>query len=388
MDNSIHFIITIGGLLIAGLFMDYLARQLRLPRVTLLLILGVLIGPAALDLIHGHIISSWFPPITNVALSMIGFLLGSKLSFGSLKKIGGDVIKISLAVVFVTLLCVFIGLAITGIPIEVALILAALSTATAPAAVFDVVHELKSKSKFSKLLLNIVAIDDAWCLIVFSFMMALAHLTQGHIVNTSQLLIGLINEIGGAALIGFALGIPTAYFSGRIKPGEATLIEALGIVFIGCGIALWLGVSFILTTMVLGMTVVNLAKHHKRTFSAIEDIEWPFMVIFFIFAGTEINFNMISIAGVTGLSYVIFRVIGKILGGWIGGAIVKSKSKFKLWIGPALMPQAGVAIGLGLTSTQVFPDFKNQILSVVLSSTIIFEIFGPVLTRKALYQSI
>lgn len=377
MENPAQIIIA--STLLAGLAMDLLAKQIRIPRVSLLLVLGILVGPSAFNLVPDHVIKLWFPPLTNIALSMIAFLLGSKLTLKSLKKIGKYVFSILIGVVLITSICVFIGLLVVHTPLQVALLLAGLSTATAPAATFDVVMESKVKSRFSLLLLDIVAIDDAWCLIIFSLMMALVHFSQGHYSHISQLLLYLFREIGGAILVGIVLGIPAAYLSGRIKPGEATLTEALGIVLFGCGAALLLHVSLILTLIVLGMSVSGMAKHHKRAFHAIEGIEWPFLVLFFILAGTTFNIKMLAAAGTIGVTYIVFRVIGRVVGAWLGGTIVNADSMIKRWMGVALLPQAGLSIGLGLVATQTFP--------VVLGSTIIFEIFGPVLTRKALAKT-
>lgn len=387
MDQSTEIILILGALLLAGLAMETLARRIRLPRVTLLLFVGFLIGPSIFNLIPNHVVTTWFPPLTNIALAMIGFLLGSKMTWSSLKKIGRYVLGISIVVVIITFICVFVGLMLIHVKVDIALLLAGLSAATAPAATSDVVFELKAKGIFSRVLLDIVAIDDAWTLILFSITMIVVHFMQGQSANISFLLLKIFWEIFGALIIGIILGIPMAYLSGRIRPGEPTLLEALGIVFVGCGVALALHVSFILALMVLGTVVANLAKHHQRTFHAIEGIEWPFMVLFFILAGSQFNLKMMSIAGLIGFSYIILRLIGRIIGGWLGSRIVHADKIFQRWIGLALMPQAGLAIGMGLIAIQTYPNLEKEILPVVLSSTVVFEIVGPILTRKALIKS-
>lgn len=386
MDQSTQIIIVLGVLLLVGLAMETLARQLRLPRVTLLILIGFFIGPSILNLIPAHIANIWFPPLTNIALAMIGFLLGSKMTLSSLKKVGHYVMGISIFVVIITFTCVFVGLIILRIPSAIALLLASLSAATAPAATSDVVFELKAKGPFSQVLLDIVAIDDAWTLILFSLVMIFVHFLLGHSTNIGILFLSMIWEVFGAVIIGVILGIPMAYISGRIRPGEPTLLEAIGIVFLGCGIALLLHVSFILTLMVLGAVVANLAKHHQRTFHAIKDIEWPFMVLFFILAGSQLDLGMLYKAGLIGLTYVILRFIGRIIGGWLGSRFVGANLKFQRWIGIALMPQAGLAIGMGLIAIQTFPNVEKKILPVVLASTVAFEILGPILTRTALVK--
>jgi len=306
---------------------------------------------------------------------------------GPLKRIGHYVLAISIVVVLSTFCCVFIGLMLFNIPIYTALLLASLSAATEPAATSDVVFELKANGVFSRVLLDVVAIDDAWTLILFSLAMAFSHFLQGHTTHLTSLLMSTLWEIVGAIVIGIVLGIPMAYLSGRIRPGEPTLLEALGIVLLGTGIALWLHASFILTMMILGSVVANLAKHHRRTFHAIEGIEWPFMVLFFILAGSQFNLSLLYSTGFIGLTYIILRTVGRIMGGWLGSRIIGADKKFQHWIGIALMPQAGLTIGMALMAIQTNPHLEKIILPVVLASTVIFEILGPILTRKALIQA-
>jgi Kef-type K+ transport system membrane component KefB len=175
-----------------------------------------------------------------------------------------------------------------------------------------------------------------------------------------------------------------AYVTGRIRPGEPSLVEALGVVFLCGGIAIWLKVSFLLASMVLGCVVANLARHHIRPFHAIEGIEWPFMILFFVLAGASLQFETLFQIGLVGSAYIILRIIGRLLGGWIGGAITHAKPLMRRWMGIALMPQAGVALGMALVTIEHRPDLGEIILPVVIASTVLFELIGPVLTRIGL----
>lgn len=385
-DRPTEVIIVLGTLMLSGLAMETLAKRIRLPRVTLLLFVGFLISPSMLNLIPKHIVTEWFPSLIHISLAMIGFLLGSKMTLTAYKKEGRHVIGISMVVVLVTFLVVFVGLLSIHTPITIAALLGSLSAATAPALTTDVVHELKAKGLFTRVLLGIVAIDDAWTLILFSITVVVIKLLQGYHDHITTLMLKTIWEIAGAGLIGVVLGIPTAYLTGRIQPGEPTLLEALGVVLLTCGIALWLHASFILTLMVLGMTVANLATHHQRAFHAIEGIEWPFMVVFFILAGSQFNINMLMTAGAMGIGYVVFRFVARIIGGWLGARLTHANKHFQHWMGLALMPQAGLTIGMLLVAINAFPELENVMLPVVLASTIVFEILGPIMTRIALLK--
>jgi len=267
MNDPAKTLITLGALFLLGVVTDAIGRRTRLPRVTLLLVLGFLTGSAGLDFLSQKD-GTWFSLVANMALVMIGFLLGEKLTFTALRQHGKLVLWISVGEVVVTALVVLIGLLLIGVPRDLALLLAAIATATDPAATIDVVHETKADGLFTRTLIGIVAIDDAWGLIIFSLMLTAVQTFSGESNNLAPILTGAW-EIGGALLLGFGLGIPMAYLTGRIKPGEPTLIEALGIVFLCGGLALWLEGSFLLASMVLGMTVANLGRHHTRPFHAL-----------------------------------------------------------------------------------------------------------------------
>ena len=196
-------------------------------------------------------------------------------------------------------------------------------------------------------------------------------------------------EIGGAVLLGLLLGIPMAYLTGRLQPGEPTLAEALGIVLLCGGLAsLAEPVSFILAGMVLGATVANLATHHRRPFTAIEGIEWPFMILFFILAGASLEIDSLWKTSLLGIAYILLRMVGLVLGAWAGGVMSEADPAWRRWMGMALWPQAGVALGMALLASHHLPEFKEVIMPVVIGSTIIFELIdkksseGPVMTRR------
>jgi Kef-type K+ transport system membrane component KefB len=165
------------------------------------------------------------------------------------------------------------------------------------------------------------------------------------------------------------------------------LTEALGVVFICGGAAIWLDVSFLIATMAMGAVITNLAKHHNYPFHEIENIEWPFMVLFFLLAGASLQIGMLKELGLIGAVYLLARACGKVLGAWVGARVSHSDKKVRRWMGLAMMPQAGLAIGMALLTANRFPDYQQTILSVVISTTVFFELVGPVLTRIALRRA-
>jgi len=385
MPNASETFIILGVLFLLGLLTDAVGRKTRLPRVTLLLILGFLIGPGCFNFLSPEN-GEWFSLIADMALVMIGFLLGEKLTLSSLKQHGRFVLWFSVSEVIMTSFVMLAGLLLLNVKLEIALLLSGIATATAPAATTDVVHEIKADGVFTRTLLGIVAVDDAWGLIVFSIMMSAVQVLSGQGDSIAPLIAGAW-ELGGSVLVGIALGIPMAFLTGRLQPGEPTLVEALGLVFLCCGIAIRLNISFLLASMVLGSVVANLARHHKRPFHAIEGIEWPFMILFFILAGVSLDLKTLYHIGFIGTAYVILRVMGRFLGAWTGGIVSRADPVLRQWIGMALMPQAGVALGMALVVLERRPDLGETILPIVIASTVIFEVIGPILTRKGIIRA-
>ncbi|MEJ1337244.1 MAG: cation:proton antiporter [Candidatus Sedimenticola sp. (ex Thyasira tokunagai)] len=385
MQQTAEFLFAIGGFLLLGLATDFLGRRTSLPRVTLLLILGIIMGDEALGLIPDSV-TDRFEIIADMALLMIGFLLGGRLTLKSLRKSGRHLVWISISAALVTTIIVGLALVLIGVPLEIAILLGCIAAATAPAATTDTVLEFGQKTPFSRLLLAIVAVDDAWALILFSLGMASISILHG-LQDISIPLLHAIYEIGGAVLLGVVIGLPASYLTGRLKPGQPMLTEALGLVFLCGGAAIWLNVSFLISSIVMGAVIANMTQHHKYPFHEIENIEWPFMVIFFMLAGASLEIGMLAELGLVGAVYLLTRIIGKLLGAWIGAKISDASDDMRHWMGFALMPQAGVAIGMALLAANQFPEYRQSILSIVISTTVFFEIIGPIFTRLALRRT-
>ena len=380
-EESARILLTLGALFVAGVATDLLGRRTQLPRVTLLILLGVVVGPGVLDLLpRGS--AAWFELVSDAMLTMIGFLLGGTLTTATLRSHGREVVVLSLAVVLGSAGATFLGLVVLGLAPIPALLLAGLSTATDPAATRDVIRETGRRDGFAQLLLGIVAVDDAWGLVAFSVLLSIA-LAVGGNTAADALLHGL-RDLGGALVLGAALGVPMALLTGRIAAGEPTQAEAVGLVLLCGGLALELGVSHLLAAMVMGFVVASRAHHHRRPFHAIEGIEWPFRTLFFVLAGAALEpASLLGIGGL-GAAFVVLRTTGRIAGAFVAGRVLGVPGALRRWTGVALLPQAGVAIGMGLVAVNAFPEARDRILPVIVGTTVLFELLGPVTTRLAL----
>jgi Kef-type K+ transport system membrane component KefB len=378
-------LVTIGALLLLGLLADAFSRRTPLPRVTLLILLGLLAGPAALDVLPpGR--DAWFAVAANTALAMIGFLLGGEFTHSHRKQLERVVFGLALAESAATAALVAVGLLVIGAPPEVALPLAGIAAATAPAATLAVVAETGARGRFADVLKGVVAVDDVMGIVLFSLLVTGSGLLADGTLQMGAMG-GAAREIGGSVGLGLALGIPAAPLTGRTRPGEATLEEALGLVLLCAGLALYLGLSPILAAIVMGATIANLASHHDRPFHEIESIEWPVLVVFFVLAGASLDVGAIGTEGGLAMAYIVLRAAGKSVGPLVAGHIAGTAPVMRRWLGPALLPQAGVALGLALAARMRFPEVGTTVLNVVVLGTVVFELVGPVLTRHALLRA-
>jgi Kef-type K+ transport system membrane component KefB len=345
----------------------------------LLLLLGIAVGGAGLDLVPGEI-ERWFDELSIVSLTMVAFLLGGSLTRKNLARHGVAIFTISLTIVFSTLVLVTVGLTALGLSTGLALLLAAIATATAPAAMNDVIRQAGIENGFTETLKGVVAIDDGWGLIAFSVVMVLVDRANGW----SSALIGAAWDLGGALALGFAVGAPAAFLTGRLEPGEPLQAEAIGIVFLAAGLALWLEVSFLITGMTAGAIIANFARHHDRAFHEIEHIQWPFMILFFLLAGALLEIDAVSAMGWCGVAFLLLRIIARLIGGVFGARLAGVPQREAVWYGPALLPQAGVAVGMALVAGERFPEWAATIMAFTIASTVVFEIIGPPVTLAAI----
>ncbi|RKT27806.1 transporter (CPA2 family) [Roseovarius halotolerans] len=380
MDLPI-LLIALGGLFLVGLAADTIGRRTRLPRVTVLLACGIAVGGSGFDLIPPQV-QALYEFLSVTALTMVAFVLGNALTRGNLARHGRAILSVSAMIVLATVLIVALGLWLLGVPLAVALVLGAIATATDPAATQDTIRQSRLSGPFVDQLKGIVAIDDAWGVIVFSVLVVLALGLGGE--AAPDLLRDAAWEIGGALMLGAAIGLPSAYLTGRLRRGEPMLTEGLGIVFLTAGLSIWAGVSFLLAGMTAGAVIANFARHHGRAFHEIEHVQWPFMILFFLLAGASLKIGVVAQLGMIGLAYVVLRIVARLAGGWMGGALAGSSPAERPWYGLALLPQAGVAVGMALVAAREFPQYADLILSLTIATTVIFELIGPVATLWAI----
>ncbi|MGI6392141.1 MAG: cation:proton antiporter [Candidatus Izemoplasmatales bacterium] len=395
MDLTVLFYV--GVLIVTGLLFGKLAKLVRLPNVTGYLVGGLLIGPSVLNLIK----ESYFAGlglVSVVALGFIAFSIGNELKLSYFKRVGTKPIVIAVMESLFAVVFVFIALVIyfliTGslnnTNIRFSLVLSAIAAATAPAATLMVVRQYKAKGALTDTLMSVVAIDDSVAIVLFGILVALANALAPSAASEPLVLQILMPfweifaSLGIGCVIGLILTLGCRFFTGR--GNRISLVIAS--VFLTIYLADLVGGSTLLAAMALGTIFANLSREYEEVSELVSFVTPPIFIMFFVLSGAELNLGILKIVGLLGFIYIISRVCGKIFGAWFGGKITKAETKITKYLGFALIPQAGVAIGLSLVATQVLnPDMGMSIRAIVLGATLIYELLGPVVTKATLQKA-
>jgi len=383
-------ILSLGLLVIAGFVFGRIFNKMGLPSVTGYIVSGIVMGPYGLNIIHKGILNgSDF--VSSVALSFIAYTLGKSFTLKSLKKIGKSVLAISIGEVVVSFLMVTLALKfILHQPLYLSIVIGAIAPATAPAAVVMVVREYRAKGPLTDTLLGVVAIDDAWGIMLFAFSIALARslsMSKGIVFSSvfHQMSHALL-EVVGSLGIGFVVGYIFSKLFKFFKTPTHTLIGIIGVILLTGGICEELKFSILLSNMMLGATIANTIKPSTRAFDILEGFDPPLYLLFFVLAGASLEVTNLKALGLIGLVYVLTRLPGEMLGAYIGARISKAPPNVRKYLGLGLAPQAGVAIGLAIISKIYLPE-GDLILSTIIVTTVIYELIGPPLVKLALRKA-
>ncbi len=383
-------ILSLGIIFISGFLILRFINKVRLPAITGDLILGIIIGEEFLNLVSRHLLSA-SGVISNIVLGLIAFSIGRNFLVDRFRKIGKNVFLISIFEALGTWIVVTVAFHfLLKQPFYLSLIFGAIASATAPAATVMVIREYRAQGLFTNVLLGVVAIDDAWCLMIFSLSLALARTLALHLGGTLLLFEALLKgilEIFGAIGVGIALGFIFSGLSTLVRTQAGLTLYTLGFLLLSIGIALHLHLSILLTAMVLGATVVNLLKEEERFFASLKSIEYPLYLLFFVLAGANLELVSLKHVGILGAFYLVTRVVGKIIGARIGAIISRSPKNIQHYIGFGLIPQAGVALGVALIAKANFQRVGGLIMDTIIGTTVVYELVGPIVTKWALSRA-
>ena len=370
-----------------GLLLSRVIKLIHLPNVTAYLIAGLLVGPFVLNVLTAEM-NAELAIISDVALGFIAYSIGSEFKLSYLKEIGAKPMVITLFEGCTASLMVFVTLVILGQPMPLCLALGAIAAATAPAATLMVVRQYKANGPVTKMLLPVVAMDDALGLMLYAIMMAVARtIERGTALTVTTLLLKPLGEICGSLALGVALGLVLVYVLRFFHSRGNKLTLTIMMVFTAVGLSSMWGLSSLLVCMMLGATMVNLCQQSNVMLEQCDRFTPPLFLLFFVLSGANLDLAVLPTVGIVGIAYVISRAVGKTLGGTMGAAVEKCDPNIIKYLGLTLIPQAGVAIGMARMSMTALPEYGAVINAVVLAGTLIYELTGPVITKIALTKA-
>lgn len=397
-SNSVaSVIISIALMLFLGFAMTRLTKKLRLPNVTAYIVTGIFIGPYCLDLIPQSVIGG-MDFLSDIALAFIAFSTGEFFKLSTLRKNGMKVVIITVFEALMATVVVFIvTYFILRIDLAFSIVLAALASATAPASTVMTIRQTGAHGDFVDTLLQVVALDDVVGLIAYSVAISLAlALSMGSAaLNVGSIMQPIAMNLG-VLLLGGLFGLFLKWLMPKKRSKDNRLIISVSLLFAFCGICAMLDVSPLLGCMSMGTVYINITGDEKL-FKQLNYFTPPILLLFFVRSGLSFNLsalvNSSAAVGATpllvvGIVYFFIRIVGKYSGAFIGSKIAKKPKEVSNYLGLALIPQAGVAIGLAALGARTLGGETGVALeTVILASSVLYELVGPACAKLSLYLS-
>lgn len=390
-------VISIAFMLFFGFAMTRITKLLKLPNVTAYIITGILLGPFCLNIVPSTV-TDGMEFLADIALAFIAFSTGEFFKFETLKKNGAKVVIITiLESVLASILIFCLTYFMLGLDLAFSLVLAALASATAPASTVMTIRQTGAKGDFVDTLLQVVALDDVVGLILYSvaISIALAIAPGAEAFSIRNIMIPIATNIV-VLLAGALFGVVMKLLMPQKRSTDNRLIILISLLFAFCGICALLDVSPLLGCMSMGMIYINITNDDKL-FKQLNYFSPPILLLFFVRSGIcfklDALVNTSSAVGsvsllTVGVLYFIVRIIGKYLGAYLGCLVTKKDSKVRNYLGLALIPQAGVAIGLAALGARTLGgEIGNALQTIILASSVLYELIGPGCAKLALYLS-
>lgn len=393
-DTVSVIIVSIALMLICGFAVTRITKRLRLPNVTAYIVAGILIGPYCLNLVPKGVVSG-MDFIADIALAFIAFSTGEFFKFDTLKKSGAKVVVITVfEAVLASVLVFIVTYFVLGLELNFSIVLAALASATAPASTVMTIRQTHARGDFVDTLLQVVALDDVVGLVAYSVAISVALASATGAFHAASVLKPLaVNVL--VFLLGGLFGVFLKLLLHK-RSTDNRLIVSVALLFAFCGICAMLDVSPLLGCMSMGMIYINLTGD-ERLFQQLNYFNPPILLLFFVRSG--LNFDLGALVNtsesigatpllVVGVLYFLVRIIGKYAGAFFGCLVTKKDKKVRNFLGLALIPQAGVAIGLAATGARTLGGEPGKALeTIILASSVLYELIGPACAKLSLYLS-
>ncbi len=311
---------------------------------------------------------SSFSVASDMALGFIAFSIGSEFKISYFKKVGVAPFVIACFESFGAVVIVIAACVLLGFPLPLSILLGAIAAATAPAQTIMVIKQYNAKGPMTSMLMSVVALDDATALIAFGFAATIVKSMEESKGFSMWSVFEPIYEVLISFVLGIAMAIIMIVFLRHFKKSSNRICVIVGIIFLTIWISGKISGSALLSCMALGAALVNLSNEVDNVMQVSNAFTPPLLMFFFTMSGAGFNLEALKSIGLLGVVYVIMRVVGKMLGAYLGGKLTHQNEKVCKYLGPTLMPQAGVALGLILVAEAIVPQYGAQIRTVILCS--------------------
>ena len=389
MINTLLFL---GIALLSGFVIGKFTHNLKITAIVGYIIAGIILGPV-LGIVELN--QEAVDIVVGITLGLVAFTIGEGFTRDLFRRHGRVIITILIIESLGAFLIVTLGVWLLTRDLVLALIFGSLAPATAPVGTIAALREYKAEGPVTDTLTAIVGLDDAVAVIIFVLCLSAVKVLLGGELSAISTAGEISLEIGGALLLGAAIGAAIAFGARKLRERDDILMVSLAGILACWGIATAFGMSSILACMVLGATVANLRPAiAERTHRIIESILPPIFVIFFIVAGMALEPELLLKMGIVGIIYILCRVLGKVLGTSIGARISRAGPAFRKYLPFGLLSQAGVAIGLACmvaTELRGYGEIGQSLgaaaITIIAASTVVFEISGPIGVRYAVTKA-
>lgn len=382
LGSSTVILIALAVILFSGFLVTRITKLLHLPNVSGYILAGILIGPYVLGAIPPNV-TEGMGFISDIALAFIAFGVGKFFKKKVIRRTGSRIVIITAMESLLAGVLVTVGmLLIFHLDLKFCLLLGAIATATAPASTMMTINQYRAKGEFVNTLLQVVALDDVVCLLAFSAVTAVAG-SGSSSASAWDVILPILYNLG-VIVLGFLCGFLLGRLLTPQRSKDNRLILAIAMLLGLCGICAAVNVSPLLSCMVFGAAYINLTRD-KKLFRQLNNFTPPVLSIFFIVSGMNLDVAALGTIGAVGFAYFLIRIVGKYAGAFLGCAITKSPAKTRNYLGLALIPQAGVAIGLAFLGQRMLPpELGDAFLTIILCSSVLYELIGPASAKTAL----
>jgi Kef-type K+ transport system membrane component KefB len=384
LDSGIHELLSVGLVILLGVVGGKIARRLKAPQVTGYLLMGLVMGPSFLDILTEQQIRQ-VHLVNDIALGLILFAIGGVFHIEKFRLIGKKILYLTFAESFGAMILVMIAALILADSVPKGILLGVIAIATAPGATLLVLREYNSRGPLTDYTLSVVALNNMLCIVLFSLAFAGVHIGEGMEIGAA--LLEPLKEIAGALVIGGVVGAALSFWESRIDNLPELLLAIIGGVLVSTGAAITLEISPLLPAMIAGAVTANFSKMHRLVYVELRQAEQPFFIAFFVLSGAALQVEYLPRLGLLGLAYLILRVAGKFAGIRLVARRVGAPDVIRRNLGLALVPQAGVALGLARATYLEYPDFGMTVQQVILAAVIVYETIGPLMTRWAIFRA-